>query len=122
MPDNMHFNLIFAGVLLLLLLNLIYSKNKFLFWLFVFYSSLKRSIYGVFNGTTSIRDDIELQIFAGDEYVFANATINPENADFCTPLGNCLGAGFFNMTNCLKSKNINFLRVQFIQYCCILVI
>lgn len=67
-----------------------------------------RSLYGVYNGSITIRDNIELWGFAGNEFIFANATVNPENADFCTPLGNHFSQIFeyFSLVNNLILQEI----------------
>jgi hypothetical protein len=70
-------------------------------------------LYGVYNGSITIKDDIELWGFAANEFIFANASVNPENADFCTPLGNCLGSGLYNMTNCMQCKFQNQVKEYF---------
>jgi hypothetical protein len=73
---------------------------------YAFQSDLCRSLYGVYNGSITIRDNIELWGFGGNEFIFANASVNPDNSNFCTPLGNCLGAGLLNMTECMKLSGI----------------
>lgn len=62
-----------------------------------------RSIYGVPSETTKF-GNIDVLKFAPNEYFFANASVNPDNAGFCTPPGNCLPAGVLNLTNCLQGK------------------
>jgi hypothetical protein len=79
---------------------------------YAFQWNLCRSIYGVFNGTSNFLDDIELYRLAANEYIMAHPSINPENAGFCTPPGNCVPSGFLNMTSCLKCMNF-YLRLLF---------
>lgn len=63
------------------------------------------SIYGKpAEKTVKYTDDIELMTFSPDAYFFANVSVNPDNAGFCTPPGNCLAAGLLNLTSCLDGK------------------
>jgi len=73
---------------------------------YAFQSTLCRSLYGEYNGTRSMKNNIEVYAIAANEYVFANASINPENEGFCTPLGNCLPSGLFNMSVCMNLGGI----------------
>ncbi len=58
----------------------------------------------VYNETVKTFYDIELDGFILDEYMFANVSINPYNAGFCTPAGNCLVSGVLNLSSCVQSK------------------
>ena len=67
----------------------------------IFESDLCRSLYANYNKTIKIVDDIEVLGYSPSEYFFANHSVNPDNAGFCTPAGNCLPAGVLNLTGCV---------------------
>ena len=48
--------------------------------------------------------DIKLYGYILNEYFFANISINPSNDGFCTPPGNCLVSGIFNLSACVSSR------------------
>ncbi len=68
--------------------------------IYIFENELCRSLYAVYNQTITIQEDIELLGFAPDEYFYGDYQQNPDNAGFCTPANNCLGAGLLNLTEC----------------------
>ena len=65
----------------------------------------QRSIYGKPEKSVKLLEDIEVLKFSPDEYFFANVSVNPNNAGFCTPADNCLPAGLLNLTNCLSGSS-----------------
>ena len=58
----------------------------------------------VYNETVQTYYNINLNGFIMNEEMFKNVTMNPSNAGFCTPAGNCLVSGIFNLSNCIQSK------------------
>lgn len=70
----------------------------------VFQSDACRSIHMVYNESLPIFYDINLDGYILDENFLANASINPDNAGFCIPAGNCLVSGVLNLTTCVQSK------------------
>lgn len=84
--------------------------------IYIFENDLCRSLYALYNGTIRVTDDIELYKFTPDEYFFANSSVNPDNAGFCTPAGNCLPAGLLNLTNCIGGVPIIMTCPHFL-YC-----
>ena len=41
-----------------------------------------------------------------DDKLFANTSVNPSNAGFCIPPGNCLVSGLLNLEACAQSKSV----------------
>ncbi|KAH3855176.1 hypothetical protein DPMN_097738, partial [Dreissena polymorpha] len=66
----------------------------------VFSSDICRSVPGMYSRDVSSSQGIKLWRFIGPTSSLQNATENPDNAGFCTPKDNCLGAGLNNITNC----------------------
>nr|ASJ26356.1 scavenger receptor class B type I [Meretrix meretrix] len=67
---------------------------------YTFSSDICRSVPGVYHRDVTTPQGIHLWRFAGPPSATANATVNPENKGFCTPIENCLGAGVVNISNC----------------------
>lgn len=65
--------------------------NRVLFVIF-------RSIYAIFESELSVRG-VPAYRFVPPSEVFANTTINPDNAGFCVG-GNCLSSGLLNVSVC----------------------
>uniref|UniRef100_A0A1I8JM54 Scavenger receptor class B member 1 n=2 Tax=Macrostomum lignano TaxID=282301 RepID=A0A1I8JM54_9PLAT len=74
-----------------------------------FISDICRSLYGVFDSEVDAAGGLlRLWRFTGPDRLLANASENPDNAGYCTPAGNCLPAGLFNLTEC---KRLNGLHI-----------
>lgn len=73
--------------------------------LYMFSSDLCRSIYAIFEKELWVKD-VQAYRFVPPSEVFANATINPANAGFCVPAGNCLGSGLLDVSTCKEGAPI----------------
>lgn len=58
-----------------------------------------RSLYAVYEEDVNVKG-IPGYRFSPPSEVFANLTVNPANAGFCVPAGNCLGSGVLNVSGC----------------------
>ena len=58
----------------------------------------------MFNESYTTFNNIETYGYITDEFIFANATVNPSNEGFCIPENNCLPSGVFNLSKCITSK------------------
>lgn len=79
--------------------------NSFLYKITII--SYTSSLYLVYNESMSTFNNIETYGYILDENFFANVSVNPYNHGFCTPAGNCLLSGIFNITECVQSILIN---------------
>ncbi|XP_005096207.1 lysosome membrane protein 2 [Aplysia californica] len=70
------------------------SQTKYLFS-----SDLCRSLGMDFKKDVTNRG-IDMDRFVAPEIMFGNVTVNPDNAGFCTPPGNCLPSGLLNVSVC----------------------
>lgn len=59
----------------------------------------QRSLYAIFEEDVTVKG-IPGYRFSPPSNVFANSTVNPANAGFCVPAGNCLGSGVLNVSTC----------------------
>nr|XP_061800635.1 lysosome membrane protein 2-like [Nerophis lumbriciformis] len=82
--------------------------------LYMFSSDLCRSIYAVFEKDVTVKG-IPGYRFAPPSEVFANTSVNPSNAGFCVPAGNCLGSGVLNVKPCKKEAPIVMSSPHFYQ-------
>ncbi|KAG2465881.1 SCRB2 protein, partial [Polypterus senegalus] len=74
----------------------------------------KRSLYAAFEKEVSV-NKIPAYRFIIPKEVFANASINPANAGFCVPDGNCLGSGLLNVSKCKQDAPIIMSSPHFYQ-------
>ncbi|XP_068127176.1 lysosome membrane protein 2 [Hyperolius riggenbachi] len=82
--------------------------------LYMFSSDLCRSLYAVYESTKDVKG-IPTFRFVPPAKVFANASINPDNAGFCVPKGNCLPSGLVNVSQCKQGAPIILSPPHFYQ-------
>ncbi|KAG9480654.1 hypothetical protein GDO78_012231 [Eleutherodactylus coqui] len=82
--------------------------------LYVFSSDLCRSIFAVYEASDNVKG-IPVYRFTPPAKVFANITINPGNAGFCVPEGNCLPSGLLNVSMCKEGAPIILSQPHFYQ-------
>lgn len=87
------------------------TKNEALY---MFSSDLCRSLYAVYEEDVTVKG-IAGYRFSPPSKVFANVTINPDNAGFCVPAGNCLGSGVLNVSVCKQGAPIVMSSPHFYQ-------
>lgn len=87
------------------------SKNE---TLYMFSSDLCRSLYAVYDEDVTVKG-ISGYRFSPPSKVFANLTVNPANAGFCVPAGNCLGSGVLNVSPCKQGAPIIMSSPHFYQ-------
>ncbi|XP_072227878.1 lysosome membrane protein 2c [Leuresthes tenuis] len=89
----------------------IISKNEALY---MFSSDLCRSLYALYEDDVTVKG-IPGYRFVPPSDVFANQTVNPANAGFCVPAGNCLGSGLLNVSLCKQGAPIIMSSPHFYQ-------
>lgn len=89
---------------------LITKKEK----LYMFSSDLCRSVYAIFERTVIMKGVTAFRFVLPPD-LFANASINPDNAGFCVPYGNCLGSGVLNVSLCKQNAPIILSSPHFYQ-------
>ncbi|XP_071321536.1 lysosome membrane protein 2c [Trachinotus anak] len=82
--------------------------------LYMFSSDLCRSLYALYEGDVTVKG-IPGYRFVPPSEVFANLTVNPANAGFCVPAGNCLGSGVLNVSVCKQGAPIIMSSPHFYQ-------
>lgn len=87
------------------------TKNE---TLYLFSSDLCRSLYAVYENDVVVKG-IAGYRFSPPSKVFANLTVNPDNAGFCVPAGNCLGSGVLNVSVCKQGAPILMSSPHFYQ-------
>ncbi|KAM5194692.1 lysosome membrane protein 2 [Mantella aurantiaca] len=82
--------------------------------LYMFSSDLCRSLYAIYDSTKSVKK-VSAFRFVPPAKIFANITINPGNAGFCVPAGNCLPSGLLNVSECKQGAPIILSSPHFYQ-------
>ncbi|KAM9820488.1 lysosome membrane protein 2c [Neosynchiropus ocellatus] len=82
--------------------------------LYMFSSDLCRSLYALYEQDVTVKG-IPGYRFVPPGEVFANLTVNPANAGFCVPAGNCLGSGVLNVSACKQGAPIIMSSPHFYQ-------
>ncbi|CAN9504933.1 unnamed protein product [Ophioblennius macclurei] len=80
----------------------IISKSEMLY---MFSSDLCRSLYAEYQDDVTVKG-VPGYRFSPPSRVFANLSVNPDNAGFCVPPGNCLGSGLLNISTCKQGAPI----------------
>ncbi|XP_067929116.1 lysosome membrane protein 2-like isoform X2 [Watersipora subatra] len=65
-----------------------------------FIPDICRSLYGQYTSEEKTSEGITLWRYSSTRKELLGPEKNPDNAGFCTPLGNCLGDGMMNLSNC----------------------
>ncbi|XP_062868044.1 lysosome membrane protein 2c [Trichomycterus rosablanca] len=81
--------------------------------LYMFSSDLCRSIYAMFESARIVKG-IPAYRFVPPSDVFANKSVNPDNAGFCTG-GSCLASGLLNVSVCKQGAPIIMSSPHFYQ-------
>ncbi|TKS84570.1 Lysosome membrane protein 2 85 kDa lysosomal membrane sialoglycoprotein [Collichthys lucidus] len=100
----------------------VYPRDSFGFWAFAFSVSVcsekvrenSQSLYALYEGDVTVKQ-IPGYRFSPPSEVFANMTVNPANAGFCVPAGNCLGSGVLNVSVCKQGAPIIMSSPHFYQ-------
>ncbi|XP_070845166.1 lysosome membrane protein 2c [Chaetodon trifascialis] len=82
--------------------------------LYMFSSDLCRSLYALYEEDVTVKG-IPGYRFSPPSEVFANLSVNPANAGFCVPAGNCLGSGVLNVSPCKQGAPIIMSSPHFYQ-------
>ncbi|CAL8281508.1 unnamed protein product [Gadus morhua 'NCC'] len=82
--------------------------------LYMFSSDLCRSMYATYVEDVTVKE-LPGYRFSPPSSVFANLTVNPDNAGFCVPEGNCLGSGVLNVSACKQGAPIIMSSPHFYQ-------
>lgn len=74
-----------------------------------------RSIHLGYVGDTEVKG-IPAFRFAPPSDVLAPPDVNPNNAGFCVPAGDCLGKGVLKVSVCRQGKPVVFVFSRFLQW------
>ena len=70
---------------------------------YMFSMDICRSVYAQYYGTSySKYGNVKLHRFRAPKEALEKPSKNPDNAGFCTPLGQCMGTGVLNISTCQK--------------------
>ncbi|XP_026572913.1 lysosome membrane protein 2 [Pseudonaja textilis] len=78
------------------------SKDEMIY---IFSTDFCRSIYLTFEEELTVLG-IPTYRFTPPLKIFANVSVNPDNAGFCVPAGHCMGSGILNVTGCKQGAPI----------------
>ncbi|KAI7796263.1 lysosome membrane protein 2c [Triplophysa rosa] len=82
--------------------------------LYMFSTDLCRSLYAVYESDVSVQGVPGFRFVPPSE-VFANITINPDNAGFCVTNDTCVGSGLLNISVCKEGAPIIMSSPHFYQ-------
>ncbi|XP_063314766.1 lysosome membrane protein 2 [Pelobates fuscus] len=82
--------------------------------IYIFSSDLCRTLPTVYESSRTVKD-IPVYRFAPSQNTFANVSVNPDNAGFCVPAGNCLPSGLLNVSKCKQGAPIILSSPHFYQ-------
>lgn len=82
--------------------------------LYIFSTDICRSIYATYEKETKLKG-INLYHFTVPPRVFERASLNENNAGFCTPPGNCLPSGVLNISVCKSGAPVVISNPHFLQ-------
>ncbi|XP_074849876.1 lysosome membrane protein 2 isoform X2 [Carettochelys insculpta] len=82
--------------------------------IYLFSSDFCRSLYVTFDSFVTV-SGIPAYRFVPPPKVFANSSVNPDNAGFCVPAGNCHGSGILNVSMCKQGAPIFLSAPHFYQ-------
>lgn len=72
---------------------------------YIYVPQMCRSMKLEYDSAAQIKG-IDTLRFRGAKNIFLNSTINPENAGFCVPAGNCYDSGIMNLSPCKEGAPV----------------
>uniref|UniRef100_A0A8C5TYC7 Lysosome membrane protein 2 n=1 Tax=Malurus cyaneus samueli TaxID=2593467 RepID=A0A8C5TYC7_9PASS len=82
--------------------------------IYIFSSDFCRSLFLVYDSSGAVAG-VPTFRFVPSSMVFANTSVNPANAGFCVPAGNCPGTGVLNVSVCKQGAPIFLSAPHFYQ-------